>query len=356
MSVHVVRYETAHPGDTSDLSEQLAAFPANRMRKVALLAKTEGNSDVNDFSRQYGMLSARLALLAHGGEKLVERSSFLFSTGCEGAMTPFGYLFVDLDDEGAPAASGEALVFGRARSRSLRSEEIGTPQHSDIVAETVKAAMTDAGVGQDEVGLAIVKTPVTSHIPAIAKKKAGNKRITSAFSKAVGALGAGVALGEVDRAMVVQEAFDRDHTLHARRAIVFSGSELDCVEILLLANKRGAAGNLRVHAGHLVDLLDAEGIRRVLAEAGCRIESCAVADPDRVVAILLKVGLDPSGALRGSRTTMRTSHLDTDKHLRATMSGIIGSIVGTTHAFISANTVHQTAPGGGICAFIVRQG
>ena len=51
---------------------------------------------------------------------------------------------------------------------------------------------------------------------------------------------------------------------------------------------------------------------------------------------------------------MKTSHIDMDKHVRAAMSGIVGSILGDTRSFISANTVHQAPAGGGLCACIVR--
>src|SRR3546814_716135 len=172
---------------------------------MVLLVKTEGMSDLNDHSREYGLLAARLLLKNYGGQRLLDRSSFLFSTGCEGAMTPFGLLFLDVED-GRPRTLDKALVFSVARSRSLRPEEIGTPAHSDIVTQTVIAAMADAGVDAADVQLVIVKTPIMSHIPATDGGQTANKRVTSAFSKAVGALGAGVALGEVDRARVAQEA------------------------------------------------------------------------------------------------------------------------------------------------------
>jgi cyanuric acid amidohydrolase len=253
MTVEVLAYDTAHPGDVRELSRNLERFDPARIRRLALLVKTEGNSDVNDFSREYAMQSASLAIEKHGGPRLLERSTFLFSTGCEGAMTPFGYLFVDFGEEAKPSRAS-ALAIGCARSRSLAADEIGTPAHADITAETVNKAMADAGVRPADVGLVIVKTPVMSHAAA-------GKRITSAHSKAVGALGAGVALGEVDRRKIVQEAFDTDHSLHAKRAMVFSGSELDCVEIMLLANRPGACGKLFVEMGYLRDLLDAKGLR-----------------------------------------------------------------------------------------------
>lgn len=355
MTVHVIAYDTASPGDVSDLARKLDGFESARIRRLALLVKTEGNSEVNDFSREFALLSATIAIEKHGGKALVERSAFLFSTGCEGAMTPFGYLFADVED-GAPAGKGKALAIGCAGSRALAPDEIGTLVHADITADTVGAAMADAGVSAEDVALVIVKTPVTSHLPATSAAMK-NKRISSAYSKAVGALGAGVALGEVDRARIVQEAFDRDLSLHARRAMVFSGSELDCVEILLLANRPGAPGNLQVHTGFLKDVLDAKGLRDMFSAAGCRIGADGqLQDPARVAATLIKAGVAPDGKVRGLRTTMKSSHIDMDKHVRAAMSGIVGSILGSTRVFISANTVHQAPAGGGLCACIVRTG
>ncbi len=357
MTAHVIAYDTANPGDVSDFSRNLARFEPARIRKLALLVKTEGNSDVNDFSREFALLSLTAAIQAHGGASLVDRSTFLISTGCEGAMTPFGYLFVDVEDAtDAAAGQGSALAFGCARSRSLTPEEIGTPAHAVIVSETVQAAMREAGVQPADVALVIVKTPVTSHIPATAGT-VRNTRVTSAHSKAVGALGAGLALGEVPREKIVQEAFNTDHSLYARRAMVFSGAELDCVEIMLLANRPGAAGELSVHTGFLRDVLDAKGLRDMYKAAGCTLDADGqVADAERVVATLIKAGAAPDGKVRGVRTTMKSSHLDMDKHVRAAMSGIVGSILGSTRTFISANTVHQAPPGGGLCACIVRKG
>ena len=96
MTVHVIAYETAHPGDVSDFSRKLRQFDPAHIRRLALLVKTEGNSDVNDFSREYALQSATLEIERQGGRSLLNRSTFLFSTGCEGAMTPFGYLFSGL--------------------------------------------------------------------------------------------------------------------------------------------------------------------------------------------------------------------------------------------------------------------
>lgn len=351
MTVHVIPYDTAHPGDTDHLSRALAAFAPGLIRRMALLVKTEGNSEANDFSREYGLLSARLALEAHGGAALRDGAALLFSTGCEGAMTPFGYLIVDVVD-GAVATQPAALALGLAFSRPILAEEVGRLAHTDLVADTVAAAVADARVGVDDVALVVVKTPVMSN--ARANGWSGEpRRISSGFSKAVASLGAGVALGEVDRARITEHVYDSDHDLHARRVIAFSGTETDRVEVVVLANGVGAPGNLVVHTGFVEDVLDARSMRRTLQDAGIAFDEGEAVDAAAVVGIIVKCGLAPSGTLRGRRTTMRSSHLDMDKHLRATMSGVLGAMLGTTRAFISANTVHQAPPGGGICAFVV---
>ncbi len=354
MTAHVISYDTAHPGDTSDLIATLARFDPLKIRRLALLVKTDGNSDVNDFSRSYGLQSATIAIEQFGGHALLDKSTFLFSSGCEGAMTPFGQLFVDVEDDAEPTIE-RALVFGCARSRPLTGDEIGTLAQADIVTETVLAAMADAGVSQRDVSVVIVKTPVMSRVPATARQ-AVNKRITSAYSKAVGALGAGVALGEVDRDKIKPSAFDTDHSLHANRAMVFSGNEVDFIEVLLLANKEGASGNLFVHTGAMRDLLDAAGLRQMYRDAGCEIgEGGEVVSPDRVLATMVKAGVMPDGRVRGRRTTIKSSHIDMDKHVRAAVSGVVGSILGDTRSFISANTVHQAPLGGCLCTCIVSR-
>jgi cyanuric acid amidohydrolase len=354
MAVRVLAYDTANPGDTSDLTAKLAPLQPGRIERLALLVKTEGNSEVNDYSREYALLAAEQALCKHGGDALVARTTFLISTGCEGAMTPFGYLFADYDDpEASVPRGGRALAIGCARSRSLSPDEIGTPKHALITAETVRAAMAIARVAAPDVELVIVKTPIMTLVPATAGRDE-NKRITSAFSKAIASLGAGSALGEVEETKITTDVFDTDHSIYAKRVMSFSGSELDCIEIMLLANRSNQPGNLIVKTGFLADLLDAPGMRNVLRDCRCTLDAEGrVIDPQGIAAVLAKVGVAPDGRLRGHRTTMKTSHIDMDKHARATFSGVIGSILGSCRVFISANTVHQAPPGGGLCAVIV---
>ncbi|MFJ1586648.1 ring-opening amidohydrolase [Streptomyces sp. NPDC088197] len=372
MTVRIDSFDTAGPGDTDGLVAVLSAHDPARIRRLALLVKTEGSAETNDFSRELASWRAREAVLAHGGGDLLERSVFLHSTGSEGAMTPFGYLVVELDGadgaDGAEAAAvtddaestgGEAapaprgapgpagtLCVGIGRSRRIRGSEIGSAEHVALAEQAVAEAVADAGLDPADVALAVVKTPLTAHDEPM--------RVTSAEAKAVGALGAALALGEVERADVVPAAFGRDLTLHSRRTMVFSSSEAACVEVLVFGNRPGAGGDLRIVSGLLADVLDAPGIRRVLAAAGAELTADGtVREPGQVAALLIKAGNRRDGTLRGARTTVLTSQLDPDKHVRAIMSGVAGAVLGTGRMFISANSVHQAPDGGGLCVAIV---
>ncbi|MFJ2633287.1 ring-opening amidohydrolase [Streptomyces sp. NPDC087422] len=372
MTVRIDSFDTAGPGDTDGLVAVLSAHDPARIRRLALLVKTEGSAETNDFSRELASWRAREAVLAHGGGDLLERSVFLHSTGSEGAMTPFGYLVVELDDadvagaaeaaavtdgaestgggsapapRGAPGPAG-TLCVGIGRSRRIRGSEIGSAEHVALAEQAVAEAVADAGLDPADVALAVVKTPLTAHDEPM--------RVTSAEAKAVGALGAALALGEVERADVVPAAFGRDLTLHSRRTMVFSSSEAACVEVLVFGNRPGAGGDLRIVSGLLADVLDAPGIRRVLAAAGAELTADGtVREPGQVAALLIKAGNRRDGTLRGARTTVLTSQLDPDKHVRAIMSGVAGAVLGTGRMFISANSVHQAPDGGGLCVAIV---
>jgi cyanuric acid amidohydrolase len=136
--------------------------------------------------------------------------------------------------------------------------------------------------------------------------------------------------------------------------MVFSSTAADYVEVLLFANRPGAGGQLTIHSGLLRDVFDAEGLTRILNRAGLKVSGDGVlADGDRMAALLIKAGIAADGYVRGQRTTMHTSHLDADKHVRATVSGMAGAVVGSGRIFVSANTVHQAPDGGGLCAVIV---
>lgn len=358
MALHIGHYDTEHPGDTSDLKRKLEQFDPEKIDRIALLTKTEGNADKNDYSRQYALLSVNILLKEFGGESLLDRSSLLFSTGTEGAYTPFGYYFIrtrDNQKETDKGSSKPQLVMGINRSRRLKEEEVGTMAHVNLVSECVKAAMKDAGITQKEVAFCIVKNPVMAIHSAADGIKTQNRRVSASHSKGIGGIGAGIALGEIDPEKITVDKISKDHSIYAKRAMVFSGAEVDYVDVILFGNKAGSNSGLVAYSGQVKDLLDGKSIKKVLLDAGCKLDEYGdVTDPDQVVAFFLKIGIAPDGYIRGARTNIRNMHVDMDFPIRATATGLVHSILGTTRTFISADTVHQSIPGGGLCGCIVK--
>jgi cyanuric acid amidohydrolase len=48
------------------------------------------------------------------------------------------------------------------------------------------------------------------------------------------------------------------------------------------------------------------------------------------------------------------SPLPPDTHMRAALSGVVGSLLGHTRFFVSGDPIQQAPPGGGIAAAILR--
>lgn len=173
--------------------------------------------------------------------------------------------------------------------------------------------------------------------------------------RAIAGLGAGVALGEIVRGHITEAAIGADLSLYARRAEVFSGAELDRVEAIALGNRPGAGGDLVVRSTLTEDMLDQRSIKRMLVEAGIALDRWGeIVDRDRVAAVFVKTGVAEDGMLRGARTTVYSSSLPPELHLRAAQSGVLGSLLGHTRFYISADPIHQSTPGGGVAAAILR--
>ncbi len=358
MTLLLSAYDCDGPGDARDLTRRLAALPRSRVRRLAVLGKTEGTATLNDFSREVALGAARQAIASTLGQAVAEQAALVFSTGCEGVITPFGYLIADLEDP-APrnAAAPARLALGVAATADIPVDERGGRAHALAVAEAVRTAMADAGASPDQVALAFVKSPVLprrhlGELPPAVAARAGSTSI----ARAVAALGAAIALGEVGEARVTDAAIGRDLSLHSRRAMCFSGTELSNNEVILLANVPGAGGDLRLEAEPLADILDAPALLRLARRAGLTPDADGLFTSSEPEALFLKAGIRPGGVVRGRRTTVFESEMEPDKHMRPVASGLIGALFGTTRAFISGGAEQQAPPGGGLAAMVVREG
>ena len=89
---------------------------------IAVLAKTEGNGLVNDFSRGHATLALSLLFQRHLPAQEAARICLVMSGGTEGAMAPHWLVFERRDGE---KAAKPALAIGRAHTAALPFEHLG---------------------------------------------------------------------------------------------------------------------------------------------------------------------------------------------------------------------------------------
>uniref|UniRef100_UPI0022EAF780 ring-opening amidohydrolase n=1 Tax=Falsiroseomonas oryzae TaxID=2766473 RepID=UPI0022EAF780 len=139
MTLLLSAYDCDGPGDVRDLARLLAGLPRDRLRRLAVLGKTEGTATLNDFSREVAIGATRAALAQACGAAVAEQASLVFSTGCEGVITPFGYLIAELADAAPRDPAGPArLALGVAATPEIPVADRGGRAHALAVAEAVR--------------------------------------------------------------------------------------------------------------------------------------------------------------------------------------------------------------------------
>ena len=99
----------ASPEDVSGLESLIAQGSFSADEVLCIIAKTEGNGRVNDFSRPLAHRAFRDCLSAHTGltaARVDDRVMFCMSGGCEGVITPHATVFTRRRSN-APSAHGE---------------------------------------------------------------------------------------------------------------------------------------------------------------------------------------------------------------------------------------------------------
>ncbi len=345
MTVHTLCFDMTGAGDVSILDTWLKSLPTASLRRLVVMAKTEGHHSPNDFSRDLLKLQLDQVFAKHG---LQDKSLSLLAIGSEGVGSPKGFAFAQ--DSTPEVASGPArLVLGTARSQPIAIGDLGSLRLLDQVTATAKAAMHDADLRPEQVELLFIKSPMLSprHPEATPFNSVMHR------GRAISALGGGVALGEIDRSRLTEENIARDLTLYTRHVQGITGAEIKSVEVVAMGNREGAAGTLQIASTHTTDLLDQRSLRRLLNSIGFRFDSDGeLLDGDRIQALIAKTMVPENGLVRGSRTTVYTSGWAPESHIRAAASGVIGSLLGHLRFFVSADSVHQAPSGGGMTAIV----
>jgi cyanuric acid amidohydrolase len=360
----VHRISAAAPNDVSGIESLIAAGRIDPSGIVAILGKTEGNGNVNDFTRGYATLALTLMLEKHLGTR-AEEVCLVMSGGTEGAMAPHWTVFERAqksthDGDG----KGPALAIGHAHTLELKPEQMGRLAQVDQVAAGVKAAMADAGIDDPaDIHFVQIKCPLLTAQRITDAETRGQTVATRDTLKSMGlsrgasALGVAVALGEIPRETLTDAAIGNDTTLWSGRASASAGIELMNHEIVVLGMSAQWSGPLSIDHAVMRDAVDIEPVRGAFHRLGFTAAGqLAPSERLRLVAVLAKAEASHDGLLRGHRHTMLDdSDISSTRHARAFVAGALAGLIGHAEIYVSGGAEHQGPDGGGPVALIVTR-
>jgi cyanuric acid amidohydrolase len=358
----VHRISAAAPDDMSGIEAAIAAGRIDPNAVVAVLAKTEGNGLVNDFSRGHATLALSLLFRRHLPPEAAARICLVMSGGTEGGMAPHWIVFERTDGSGAAAGGAPALAIGRAHTPPLPFEHLGRVAQVEQVAAGVRAAMADAGIGDPaDVHYVQVKCPLLTAQRVGDADRRGAAVATRdtlksmGLSRAASALGVAVALGEIERGKVTDADIGANWSLWSGRASASAGIELVNHEIVVLGMSPKWSGPLAIDHAVMEDAIDVEPVRAALRRLALEAAGQLRADArGRLVALVGKAEASHDGRLRGHRHTMLDdSDISSTRHARAFVCGALAGLIGHAELYVSGGAEHQGPDGGGPVALIV---
>jgi cyanuric acid amidohydrolase len=361
MRALVHRISATAPDDVSGIESAIADGRIDPNGVIAVLAKTEGNGLVNDFSRGHATLALSLLFERHLPRAQAKQICLVMSGGTEGAMAPHWVVFERRSDD-AVAGGRPSLAIGRAHTPPLPFEQLGRLAQAEQVAAGVAAAMCDAGIDDAAaVHFVQVKCPLL-----IAQRVADADRRGAAvatrdtlksmgLSRAASALGAAVALGEIAREKISEVDIGANWRLWSSRASASAGIELLNHEIVVMGMSSAWSGPLAIDHAVMADAIDVEPVRAALARLGLAGSGQLTPQQrERLVAVLGKAEASHDGRLRGFRHTMLDdSDIAATRHARAFVCGALAGLVGHAEIYVSGGAEHQGPDGGGPVAVIV---
>jgi cyanuric acid amidohydrolase len=355
----VHRISASSPDDVSGIEAAIAAGRIDPKGVVAVLAKTEGNGLVNDFSRGHATLALSLLFRCHLPADEAARICLVMSGGTEGGMAPHWLVFERATGE---ARGGPALAIGCAHTPPLPFEHLGRLAQVDQVVGGVRAAMDDAGIDDpDDVHFVQVKCPllVAQRIAEADRRRAAvatrDTLKSMGLSRAASALGVAVALRELERAGISDADIGANWALWSARASASAGIELINHEIVVMGMSRAWSGPLAIDHAVMADAIDIDPVRAAFARLGLAAAGqLAPEQRARLVALLGKAEASHDGRLRGHRHTMLDdSDIAATRHARAFVCGALAGVVGHAEIYVSGGAEHQGPDGGGPVALIV---
>ena len=358
----VHRISAAAPDDVGGIEAAIQAGSIRPAGVIAVLAKTEGNGLVNDFSRGLATTSLTAMFRRHLPADAADRICLVMSGGTEGGMAPHWVVLERDEGSGGPTP---ALAIGRAHTPVLPFEHLGRLGQVCQVAAGVRSAMADAGIASaGDVHFVQIKCPLlTAQRVAMADARRADVATrdtlkSMGLSRAASALGAAVALGEIDCGRIKDDDIGANWDLWSGRASASAGIELLNHEVVVLGSSPAWSGALTIDHAVMTDAVDIEPVRAALGRLGLSSPGQLTAsDRGRLVALFGKAEASHDGRLRDHRHTMLDdSDISSTRHARAFVCGALAGLIGHAEIYVSGGAEHQGPDGGGPVALIVDRG
>lgn len=362
----VVCVPMSSPGDVSQVAALFDSKQVDPAHVVAIMEQTEGDA----YARGYATLAMEVLLSERLGitrKQVFDKIPMMMIGGVGGIMSPHIYLFIKKPSSTPVGQTkGKRLSLGVASSRELLPEEYGTMVEVDLVAETVREAMKDAGITDpSQVACVEIKCPAMTPARIADAEKRGQKvvntnpAVASSLAKGACALGVAVATGEVPRSKLKDGMINVEKSLYSSVASTSAGGEQVACRVLVIGNVDGAPGKLVAANGVMQDQLDIAGARKAFAQAGVALDKDGVvteADRKRIAGVLVNAGADYVTNVRGRRHVLHSDFLASFSGIqaKAVAHAIVASIVGDTMFLASAGAEHQGPPGANLICVIAE--
>ena len=356
--MHLANVHTVPMAGPGDVSQVAALFEKRVVPQdvVAVIAQTEGDGYARGYASlaMEGLFSRKLAIEPR---EVFERIPMLMIGGTAGLMHPHFTLFTKSKPGGERSdGMSKRLAIGVANTRRLLPEEYGTLVELDAVVEATKQAMRDAGIDDPrDIHSVQMKTPSMTPARVEDAKSRGkdvcnpNLLTASGMTRGAAALGAAVALGEIDRKRISDKTIGGDTSVYSNVGCASAGAEQHSIRVIVIGNVAGAPGNLIAAHGMMKHQLDLAGAYEAFRNAGLEVADGPLtpASQKRLRAVFCKAGGDAVGAVDGRRHTMRSDFLSafSGHQAKAVVHAIVSSVAGSTQVLANAGPEHQGAPG-----------
>jgi cyanuric acid amidohydrolase len=355
-----------HPGDAAGIVSLFERGGVDPASVIAILGKTEGNGCVNDFTRGYAvsvlqsMLGERLGC---SPREAGDRVSLIMSGGTEGGLSPH-FLVFSVVASATLTDGSSRLAIGTAHTRDILPEEIGRLAQVEATAAAVREAMRDAALSDvNAVHFVQIKCPLLTSARIAEAAGRGRTVVTEdayasmGLSRGASALGVALALGEIEADALSDGAVGNDLALWSSRASASAGIELMRSEIVIMGNSPAWGGDLAIGHAVMRDAIDFPAVKQALRSVGIQeADQLSETERTRIRAVLVKAEASRSGLIRGNRHIMADdSDINSTRHARALVGGVVAAAVGRTDLFVSGGAEHQGPDGGGPIAVIASQ-